>query len=254
MLVASCRSEPAPPSLDLRLAAEPKLRASLLHRWRLSLEEHREQVAIQKPVHLQVWQEKLADTPVLYLGVAWPKGWLQEPRYVPLASPVKLGLALDDPDLAAAQYPRALDRLLELFWVQVELAQAPWPIPERYFYEPYPVAVRSMAADWLGRYGKPNRALAKGCLALLAHALAKPRDPELERLESSVACLAKVADQAQVPEILDRMPNGHLRVEMARVELLGELGGALAKSQLRWVKEQAQEDALVRAAELALER
>lgn len=254
VLGLSCRAELAKPSVELRLEAQPSLEQTLTRDWMQSLDKHRRRVAVQDSVQLRVWQETHEGTPVLYLGVLWPEGWLIEPRQVPLSSPIKLGVALDGPEPLSAQYPRAIERLLQLFWVQVELAQTPWPISDRYFYEPYPVAIRSMTADWLGRYGKQDPALAKGCLALLAHALANPRDPELERLESSVACLAKVATQAQVPEILDRMPNGHLRVEMARVELLGEIGGALAMSQLRWVKAQAQERALVRAAELGLQR
>lgn len=252
--LGGCRSKPATPSVEIRVDGAQELAASLTQAWMKALPLHRERVAVDKGVHLQVWQDRLEDTPVLYLGVAWPQGWLLEPRQLPLSSPVKLGLALDDPEPDAAQYPRAVARLLELFWVQVELAQSAWPVSDRYLYDPYPVAVHSMTADWLGRHGQPNAALAAGCLALLKRALQKPRRPELERLENSVACLAKVATQEQVPAILDLMPNGHLRVEMARVELLGALGGDLAIRQLRWVQEQAQEQALVRAAQVALER
>lgn len=250
---SGCRTEPAIPSVELRLAAGAALEPLFVEKWSTALASHRQAVAVEKAVQIQVWQDQLDGTPVLFLGVAWPQGWLKEPRHVPLSSPVKLGVALDDPTPEASQVPKALDRLMELFWVQIELAQSAWPISERYLDAPYPIAVRSMTADWLGRHGQPDKALAKGCLNLLAHALKRPRDPELERLESSVACLAKVGQQADVPEILDLMPNGHLRVEMARVELMGALGGSLAVDQLRWVKEQAQDAALVRAAELALQ-
>lgn len=247
-----CRSTPALPRVDVSVAADPALDDGLTKRWMTELSAHEQSVAVDKSVHVRVWQDMLDETPVLYLGVAWPEGWLTQPLHTPLASPVKLGVALDAPSPASTAYPAALSHLLDLFWVQVELAQSPWPIPAQYLDSPYPVAVRSMTADWLGRYGRPDPALAQGCLALLEIAMAKPRDPELGRLESSVACLAKVGQASQVPKILDRMPNGHLRVEMARVELLGALGGPLAVDQLRWVKEQAQEAALVRAAELAL--
>lgn len=251
---AACQREPAAPSVEVRMQVSSELKASLTERWMESLQAHRARVAFRKPVHLELWQETVAETPVIYLAVAWPHGWLLEPRHTPLPSPVKLGLALEGGKTSQEQVRRAVARLLQLFWVQIELAQSPWPTAVKFFDTGYPIAVRSMTADWLGRHGKKDPSLAQGCLALLAHALANPRDPELERLESSVACLSKVASQKNVPEILDRMPNGHLRVEMARVELLGELGGSLAQSQLLWVKEQAQETALVRAAQLALER
>lgn len=249
-----CRPKPAAPSLEVRMEVEPELKASLTRVWQDSLKARAQRVDVREPVHLELWRDMMADTAVIYLGVAWPERWLTAPLHTPLASPVKLGLALEEPSGQGPQVQRAFERLLQLFWVQVELAQSPWPISNQYLSEPYPVAVRSMTADWLGRHGKKEPALAQGCLALLAYALTKPRDPELERLESSVACLAKVADQSDVPEILDQMPNGHLRVEMARVELLGALGGSLAESQLRWVEQQAQEHALIRAAQLALER
>lgn len=252
---SACPATPQAPTLQVRLAVDDgALDQVLTQRWMEALKSRGDRVAVDKPVHLSVWQERVQGNAVLYLGVAWPAGWIRDPHPTPLLSPVKLGLVLEGPAASPEQYARGLARLLELFWVQVELAQSAWPIPERYLYEPYPVAVRSMTADWLGRKGKPHLALAQGCLALLRHALIKPRRPELERLESSVACLAKVATAKELPSILDAMPNGHLRVEMARVELLGELGGSLAIDHLRWVHDQAQEDALVRAAELALKR
>lgn len=257
--VVGC-TRPAPsPGPEIEVHVQPQslqapLASHLRQAWNAALHREKERVsASESTVHLRVWSEGVEQDTVLYLGVVWPQGWLSPPPVRPLPSPVKLGMALSGEAPGLARYQDASDELLELFWVQVQLAQSAWPISPALLDDARSIPVRSMTADWLGRHGKPHPELARGCLALLAHALGQPRRPQLDRLESSAACLTRVADASVVPEILDLMPNGHLRVEMLRVELLGALGGEVAADHLRWVQAQAQEPALARAATVALD-
>lgn len=260
-----CKAKPSPPAqievqvsggVSAPLAQSLELQAA--QAWKADLLDHEDRVQGQPdPVFLRIWEEPPSapqGEAVLFLGVVWPEGFVKDPVHTPLRSPMKLGVALDPKAPADQEYRAALQTLLQLFWTQLRLAQATWPIPAQWLDESQPLAQRSMIADWLGRHGKADPALAKGCMALLAHATQHRWHPQIERLESSVACLAKVADASWVPRVLDHMPNGHLRVEILRVELLGVLGGALARSQLRWVQDQAEDPALVSAATQALEQ
>lgn len=254
--LSACKAEPVRSKVEFRapVKLQAKLEPMARKAWERSLAQHRKQVRSgEEPVFLSFWVDQEGSHAVLYLGVAWPPGFVHEPRSASMVSPIKLGVALDSTEAPVEEYELGIQALVELFWVQVQLAQSDWPISSSLLLEPSSMPVRFMTAAWLGQYGRPDATLASGCLSLLAHALAKPSEPQIERLESSVACLAKVAQPEQVPRILDLMPNGHLRVEMLRVELLGALGGGLARSEVRWVKEQAEEPALVRAATLALE-
>lgn len=261
----ACKPKASPPaqievqsSGGLSESLAQSLEAQAAQAWRTGMEANRERVLAQpERVLLRFWAESSPEAKaesILYLGVVWPEGFVKDPVHTPLRSPMKLGVAVDPNAPADQEYQAALQTLLELFWTQVRLAQQPWPVPAQWLGESYSLAQRSMTADWLGQHGKPDAGLAQGCLALLAHATQHPWHPQIERLESSVACLAKVADRSWVPKILDHMPNGHLRVEILRVELLGVLGGALAVSQLRWVQDQAEDPALVSAATQALEQ
>lgn len=248
-------TKPAPPPLQ-RVHVDPAMQElvsqTLDQSWSLRVTQEKRRIADREAaLQIRLWTEPVQEELVLYLVVVWPQSWLK-PRSSPLASPTKLGMALPNTP-TAEQYKSATQELVNLFWVQVQLAQSRWPISAELVGPGSSIPVRAMSAEWLGRHGKPDPSIANGCLGLLAHALQNPRKPQLDRLESSVACLSKVGDPSIVAKVLDLMPNGHLRVEMLRVELLGELGGALARDHLLWVQAQAEDPALARAATLGLE-
>lgn len=189
----------------------------------------------------------------LELKARVPARWLAQPLRESLPPPRRIRVAVQRREQSSLS--AAVELLFELFWAELSLAQDAWPPATPLLDATEPMAVRILAAQWFGIKAKGRNAkLSRSCLELLSAALRNRGAPDLAALEASSACLARVASSRDVPAILDRMPNGHDRVEMERVELLGKIGGALAVDHLRWVVEQAEERALRSTAKAALER
>lgn len=226
-------------------------------KWSKSLEKKQRREVIrqgeEKPARFLFSVLREGDIDLLELKARVPARWLAQPLRETLPPPRRIRVAVNKEDQKALS--EAVELLFELFWAELRLAQDSWPPSTPLLDSAEPMAVRIMAAQWFGLKARgQDKKLARACLELLSAAVQKRKSVDEAALEASTACLAKVASSKEVPEILDRMPNGHDRVEMERVELLGALGGAVAEDHLRWVVAQAEERALQSTAKAALVR
>jgi HEAT repeat protein len=76
-------------------------------------------------------------------------------------------------------------------------------------------------------------------------------EPEL-RFES-VRAAAEMADERAVPKVIERLDDEDAQVRLAAVGALGSIGGQRARRALQQVRAKGEDDAMVEAAETALD-